>query len=242
MVVAKQAREIRSRLPETRVSVFYTDVRTVGKGAEEFFDQARAQGALYRRASVSEINRCGDRVVILGEDTLLQRPIECEADLVVLATGMEARRDASEVAALLKLPRSRDGFFLELHPKLQPVATSVAGVFLAGTCQGPKGVADTIVHARAAASSAITLLLQGTVLAESATAEVDAQTCTGCAACVGECPYGALTVDQRWGTARINVFLCQGCGACGPACPSNSISLRHFTAGQVLAQVDALVG
>jgi heterodisulfide reductase subunit A-like polyferredoxin len=239
---AKQSRLVKELLPETKVTVFYMDVRTFGKGAEEFYDEARAKGVLYRRGNVSEILRRGDRVVLVGEDTLQGRPFEVDADLVVLAVGMECRSDVADVSTLLKLPRSSDGFFLELHPKLRPVDTAVDGVFLAGCCQGPKDIPDTISQAKAAASSALIPLIRGTVPAESATAVVDPELCAGCGMCVEVCPFGAPALDPLWGVSRINDVLCKGCGTCAVTCPSKAIRLQHFTAKQILAQVDALVG
>jgi len=242
MYTAKQSRLVREMLPETDVTVFYMDVRTFGKGAEEFYDEARAKGVRYRRGNVSEIIRRGSRVALLGEDTLLGQPFDFEADLVVLAVGMEARSDVGDVSTLLKLPRSSDGFFLELHPKLRPVDTAVDGVFLAGCCQGPKDITDTIAQAKAAASSALIPLIRGTVPVESATAVVDEEWCAGCGMCVEVCPYGAPALDPVWGFSRINAVLCKGCGSCASACPSKAIRLQHFTSEQILAQVDALVG
>ena len=242
MYTAKQSRLVRELLPETDVTVFYMDVRTFGKGAEEFYDEARAKGVRYRRGNVSEIIRRGSRVALMGEDTLLGQPFEFEADLVVLAVGMEARSDVGDVSTLLKLPRSSDGFFLELHPKLRPVDTAVDGVFLAGCCQGPKDISDTIAQAKAAASSALIPLIRGTVPVESATAVVDEEWCAGCGMCVEACPFGAPSLDPLWGFSRINAVLCKGCGACATACPSKAIRLQHFTSEQILAQVDALVG
>jgi heterodisulfide reductase subunit A len=241
MVTAKQAYLVKERLPEAKVTVFYMDVRTFGKGGEEFYDEVREKGVLYRRGNVSEIVRRGDRVALIAEDTLLGRPIEVEADLVVLAVGMESRTDADAISGLLKLPRSADGFFLELHPKLRPVDTAVDGVFLAGCCQGPKDIPDTVAQAKAAASSALIPLLRGTVLAESATAVVEEELCAGCGMCVEVCPYGAPALHALWGVSRINAVLCKGCGACAVACPSKAIRLQHFTGEQVLAQIDALV-
>jgi heterodisulfide reductase subunit A len=242
MYTAKQSRLVRELLPEADVTVFYMDVRTFSKGAEEFYDEARAKGVLYRRGSVSEIYRRGDRVVLVGEDTLQGRPFDFEADLVVLAVGMEARSNTADLSTLLKLPRSADGFFMELHPKLRPVDTAVDGVFLAGCCQGPKDISDTVAQAKAAASSALIPLLRGVVPVESATAMVDTDWCAGCGMCVDVCPYGAPALDSFWGFSRINAVLCKGCGACATACPSKAIRLQHFTSEQVLAQVDALMG
>jgi heterodisulfide reductase subunit A len=242
MYTAKQARLVKDLLPESDVTVFFMDVRAFGKGAEEFYDEARAKGVLYRRGNVSEIIRRGDRVVLLAEDTLQSKPIDVEADLVVLAVGMEARSDADAISTLLKLPRSTDGFFLELHPKLRPVDTAVDGVFLAGCCQGPKDIPDTVAQAKAAASSALIPLLRGSVPVESATAVVEEELCAGCGMCVEVCPYGAPALQPLWGVSRINAVLCKGCGACAVTCPSKAIRLQHFTAKQVLAQVDALVG
>ena len=241
MYTAKQSRLVRELLPQADVTVFFMDVRTFGKGAEEFYDEARAKGVRYRRGNISEIIRRGDRVVLVGEDTLLSRPFEFEVDLVVLAVGMEARSDVNDLSTLLKLPRSADGFFLELHPKLRPVDTAVDGVFLAGCCQGPKDISDTIAQAKAASSSALIPLIRGTVQAESATAVVDEEWCAGCGMCVDVCPFGAPSLDPLWGVSRINAVLCKGCGACATACPSKAIRLQHFTSEQILAQVDALV-
>ncbi len=250
MYTAKQAQMVRELLPEANVTVFFIDVRAFGKGAEEFYDEVRAKRVLYRRGNVSEIYRRGDastglgagRVVLVAEDTLLHRPIEFEADLVVLAVGMEPRSDADSLSTLLKLPRSSDGFFLELHPKLRPVDTAVDGVFLAGCCQGPKDIPDTVAQAKAAASSALIPLIRGTVPVESATAVVDVEECAGCGMCVEVCPFGAPAHDPFWSVSRINAVLCKGCGTCAVTCPSKAIRMQHFTTEQVLAQVDALVG
>jgi len=241
MYTAKQAQLVQELLPEARVTVFFIDVRTFGKGGEEFYDEARAKGVRYRRGNISEIIRRGDRVVLLAEDTLLRQPIEFEADLVVLAVGMEPRSDTAALSSLLKLPRSSDGFFLEAHPKLRPVDTAVDGVFLAGCCQGPKDIPDTIAQAKAAASSALIPLIRGAVQVEAATAVVDVEECAGCGTCVEVCPYGAPALDPYLNVSVVNAVLCKGCGACASACPSKAIHLQRFTPEQILAQVEALV-
>lgn len=158
MAVAKQAHLAHDRIPGAQITVFYMDVRAFGKGFEEFYDRVRHEGVLYRRGNPSEVIRRGDKLIVRAEDTLMGEPVEVEADLVVLAVGMQPRRDAPEVANLLNLERSDDGFFLEDHPKLRTVESSIPGVFLAGCCQGPKDIPDTVAHAKAAASAAMILL------------------------------------------------------------------------------------
>jgi heterodisulfide reductase subunit A len=158
MYTAKQAHLVKERLPDANITVFYTDVRAYGKGFEEFYDRVRMEGARYRRGNPSEIYKRGDKLIVRAEDTLLSEPLEVEADLVVLAVGVTPRADAQELADLLGLSRSPDGFFQEAHPKLHPVETGVKGIYLAGCCQGPKDVPDTVAQGKAAASSAIVVL------------------------------------------------------------------------------------
>jgi heterodisulfide reductase subunit A len=241
MYTAKQAHLLREQLPDARITVFYMDVRAFGKGFEQFYDRVREERVLYRRGNPSEISRRGDRLVVRAEDTLLGKPIEVEADLVVLATGLVPRQDANDIATLLKLTRSGDGFFMELHPKLRPVDTTTDGVFLAGCCQGPKDITDTIAQAKAAASSALIPLSLGKVQVESVTCSVDPLLCSGCGLCAEACVYGALNLDQRRGVMSANQVLCKGCGACSTACPSGAIVLNHFTPDQILAEVEAAI-
>jgi len=155
MAVAKQAHLAHDRLPGAQITVFYMDVRAFGKGFEEFYDRVRSEGVLYRRGNPSEINRRGEYVVVRAEDTLLGEAVEVEADMVVLAVGMLPRYDAEAVASLLHLERGSDGYFQESHPKLHTVESGIPGVFLAGCCQGPKDIPDTVAHAKAAASAAL---------------------------------------------------------------------------------------
>jgi heterodisulfide reductase subunit A len=240
MVTAKQAQMFRRQFPKTQVQVFYMDVRAFGKGFEGFYDRAREAGVLYRRGNPSEIVRHGDRVVVRAEDTLLGEAVEVEADLVVLAVGMSPRRGTDAVAGLLKLARSADGFFMEAHPKLRPVDTAIAGVFLAGCCQGPKDISDAIAQARAAASAAMIPLMRGQVRVEAATAFIDEEVCAGCGQCAQVCAYSALSLHPVRGVMSVNPVLCQGCGACATACSSGAINVNHFTFEQVMAQIEAL--
>jgi heterodisulfide reductase subunit A len=158
MVVAKQAHLAHERLPGAEITVFYMDVRAFGKGFEEFYDRVRQEGVLYRRGSPSEILRRGESLVVRSEDTLLGEPVEVEADLVVLAVGLLPRGDAADMAAMLNLACSEDGYFQEDHPKLRTVESNMPGIFLAGCCQGPKDIPDTVAQAKAAASAAMILL------------------------------------------------------------------------------------
>jgi heterodisulfide reductase subunit A len=242
MVTAKQARLVKQRLPQAEVNVFYMDVRAFGKGFEEFYDQTRQDGILYRRGNPSEIVRRGERVVVRAEDTLLGELVEVEADLVVLAVGMRPRADSEALASLLKLARSADGFFLEAHPKLRPVDTALAGLYLAGACQGPKDITESVAQARAAAAAALILLMRGQVPVEAATSFVEEELCAGCGQCAAVCSFSALSLHPVRGVMTVNPVLCQGCGACAAACPSGAINVHHFTFDQFLAQIEALSG
>ena len=242
MVSAKQARLVRDYLPEAEVNVFYMDVRAFGKGFEESYDDVRKSGVIYRRGNPSEILRRGERVVVRAEDTLLGQPIEVEADLVVLAVGMTPSRGTDVVAGLFKLARSSDGFFMEAHPKLRPVETSMAGIFLAGACQGPKDIPEAVAQARAAAAAAMIPLMRGTVPVEAAISSVDEELCAGCGQCASLCTFGALSLHPTRGVMTVNGVLCQGCGACATACPSGAINLKHFTFDEVMAQLEVVTG
>lgn len=240
MVTAKQAQLVRQRLPEAQITVFYMDVRAFGKGFEEFYDDVREQGVIYRRGNPSEVIQRSDRLVVRAEDTLLGELAEVEADLVVLAVGMVPRQDTGDLARLLKLSRSADGFFMEAHPKLRPVDTAMAGVFLAGCCQGPKDITDTITQARAAASAALIPLMCGQVQVEAATSFIEEELCSGCGQCAQVCAFSALSLHPVRGIMTANPVLCQGCGACATACPSGAINVHHFTFEQVMAQIEVL--
>ncbi len=242
MYTAKQANVVLDQWPDARVTVFYMDVRAFTKGGEEFYDRARKRGVRYRRGNPSEIYRRGNRLVVRAEDTLLHKTVEVEADLVVLAVGLEPGRAGHEVARLLKLSRTADGFLAEAHPKLRPVDTTSDGIFLAGTCQGPKDIPDTVAQAKAAASSALIPLSLGQARVEAITSAIVQEMCVGCGLCRDACVYGALSLHPWRGVMVVNEVLCKGCGACSVACPSKAITLGHFTQKQTLAMLDAMLG
>ncbi len=160
MYTAKHAHLVRDKLPDARITVFYIDMRAFGKGYEEFYDRVKEERVIYRRGEPSEVYRRGERLVVRAEDSVLRRTVEVEADLVVLATAVVPRVDSEAVAQLLGLERTPDGFFKEAHPKFRPVESNRPGVFLAGCCQGPKDIPDTVAQAKAAASSAMVVLRQ----------------------------------------------------------------------------------
>jgi heterodisulfide reductase subunit A len=241
MVNMKQALLLREQLPGARITVLYIDVRAFGKGYEELYDRVRGQGVLYRRGHAAEVRSQDGRLLVQAEDTLLGRPIALAADLVVLGTGMVPRPDHGDLSALLKLPRSEDGFFMEKHPKLGPVETTVDGIFLAGACQAPKDITDAVSHARAAAAAALAPMMRRRVRVESAVSYVSPEQCAGCGLCVETCPFGALALDDLAGAVRVNPSLCKSCGACANICPCNAIRVQHFKPEQILAQVDGLL-
>lgn len=161
MYTAKQAHLVHEKLPDASVTVLYMDIRAFGKGFEEFYDRVRAEGTLYRRANPSEIIKRGDELVVRAEDTLMGQPVEIPADLVVLAVGIRPRDDARAIAEMVNIDIERNGFFTEAHAKIDPVGTNVPGIYLAGCCQGPKDIPDTVAHAKAAAAAVIVQLAQG---------------------------------------------------------------------------------
>jgi heterodisulfide reductase subunit A len=208
----------------------------------------QSEGAILIRGKAARITDEGlaseeeGRLVVHAEDTLSGESLRVPVDLVILATAMEPRSDAEDVARAFRLGRSRDGFFLEQHPKLAPVSTASAGIFLAGTCQGPKDIPDTVAHASAAAAKSLSLASRGMVEVESMVSEIDPELCAGCRTCVALCPAEAIEYLPRLRVSRIQAALCQGCGACAAACPSGAAQLKHFTSDQILSEIDALMG
>jgi heterodisulfide reductase subunit A len=220
---------------------FYIDINAFGKGYQEFYKRVREEGVYFIRGKGSEIYKKDDRLIVEAEDTLLGTPVEIPVDLVVLGTGLTSRHDAESVARIFGISRSMDGFFMEAHPKLRPVATNVDGIFLAGCCQGPKDIPDTVAHASAAAAEVMSLASQGQIEVEPITASIDPQTCAGCKLCIEICPYSAIDFLDAKGISVVNEALCKGCGACAAICPNKAARQNHFTQDQVLAEVEALV-
>ena len=240
MYIAKQAHLVSEKIPDARVRIIYNDMRAYGKGFEEFYNRVEAEGAEYIRKELEDevevIKRSedDDKVVV----RTISGGIELEADLVVLANALVPRKDADELAKILKISRSADGFYLEAHPKLRPLDTFTDGIFIAGCCQSPKDIPDSVAQAVGAAIRASIPLMQGEVEIEPLVARINENICVGCGTCEAICPFDALSLEA--GVMRVNEVVCKGCGSCGSACPSGAISMRHFKDEQIYAQIEAM--
>jgi len=238
MYIMKQAHLIKEKIPDADITVLYTDVRAYGKGYEEFYQRVRSEVNYVRR----ELNEPIE-VFREGENGVVVRAVcegfatELRADLVVLATAVIPRGDAARLARMLKLGRKSSGFFLEAHPKLRPVETLTEGIFIAGCCQSPKDIQDTVAQASAAASAALKLLFAGKCGIEATTAVLDERKCISCGICVASCPFGAISLADK----RIEEVLCKGCGSCVATCPTGAIEALHFKNEQIAVQIKNLI-
>jgi heterodisulfide reductase subunit A len=226
---------------------FYIDMRTPGKGYEEFYDRLLEEDVQFIRGRVSEVTDWAmtdaekDKLVIRVEDTLVGMARRIPVDMVILSVGMEPQADAEEVRRRFNISCSKEGWFLERHPKLAPVSTFTDGVWLAGTCQGPKDIPETVAQAGAAAAEALALLDRGYVEVEPDTAWIDAETCSGCKTCIPMCPFSAIDRDEDRGIAVINEVLCKGCGTCVAACPSGAAQQNLFTDEQIYEEIEGVL-
>ncbi len=242
MTALKQVYLLREKLGEdVEINVCYNDLRSFGKGYEEFYRKVRGLHTNMFRGHPSEVRTMKDHLKIDIFDTTTNKLFEIKTDMVVLVPAMMPRTDATEFARLLHLTLSGDGFFLEAHPKLRPVDTFVNGIFIAGCCQAPKDIQDTVSQASAAASRAATILSQDELEIDPLIAMVDEDACTGCGICVEVCPYEARTLNERKRIAEVNDALCAGCGNCIAACPSNASIHKNFTKKQLLNMVDDIM-
>jgi heterodisulfide reductase subunit A len=225
---------------------FYIDMRCFGKGYEEFYHRLLEEGTKFIRGRVSEITDMAltekeeGKLVIRVEDTLIGAVRRIPVDMAILAVGLEPGMDHNQLAKTFNISCSQDTFFLERHPKLAPVSTFSDGIFLAGTCQGPKDIPDTVAQAGAAASEALALADKGTFDLEPITAVIDEELCSGCQICVGLCPFTAITYDKEKDISVINDALCKGCGTCVAACPSGASQQKHFLDKQIFAEIEGI--
>ncbi len=221
-----------------QVYQFYIDMRTAGKNYEEFYKRMQREGIHYFRGKVAEIVEDpggSGKLLVRGEDTLLDRYVEVPADMVVLLTAAVPSQGARELGKLFGVSVDKDGFFAEEHPKLKPVDTTTAGVFLAGCCQSPKDIPDTVSQASAAAVKVAGLLSKREIAIDPTVAEVDRDKCSGCGECLLVCPYNAI--ERVEGKAQVNAALCKGCGSCVGACLAKAITGYHFTDEELVAQI-----
>jgi len=249
MYTAKHALLLKEKLHDAQAYVFYMDIRANGKGYEEFVRRTiEKYGAVYLRGRVSRIFRVGDKLIVRGADTLAAKSVEIEADMVVLASAMEPQPDAKDLARKLGIATDEYNWFSEAHPKLRPVEVLTSGIYLAGACQYPKDIPDSVAQASGAASKVTGLFSKPNLLSEPMVAAVNEATCAGCLLCKEVCPFTAIeakTIRDRSGNpirtvASVNEGLCHGCGTCAAGCRSSSIQLRGFKDEQLLAEVDAL--
>ncbi len=252
MYTAKHAMLTRDKYPDTDVYVFYIDVRTPGKNFDEFYRRAVEEyGVHYIKGMVGKVSPEGDKLMVQASDLIADKQLHIEADLVVLAAAIEPDKSARPLATMLTASMDTNDFFTEAHPKLRPVESPTAGVFLSGTCQGPKDIPETVSQAGAAASKVIGLLSKDKLIGNPCIAHSDELMCNGCSSCERVCPYGAITyIDKEFRmpdrttkvrrVASVNEAVCQGCGACTVACPSGAMDLRGFASKQIMAEVDAI--
>jgi heterodisulfide reductase subunit A len=225
---------------------FYIDMRCFGKGYEEFYHRLLKEGTKFIRGRVSDITDMAltkqeeGKLLIRVEDTLLGTVRRIPVDMVILATGLEPGLDQNQIAKIFNISCSQDTFFLERHPKLAPVSTFSDGIFLAGACQAPRDIPDTVAQAGAAVAEALALADKGTFALEPVTAVIDEELCSGCQVCVGLCPFTAITYDKEKGISIINDALCKGCGTCVAACPSAASQQKHFRDEQIFAEIEGI--
>ncbi len=242
MASLKFARMVKEQTP-ARVFEFYVDMRAFGKGYEEFYEQVQRAGVIFVHGKGAEVIRQRDKLLVKAEDTLLGRQVIVPVDMVILAAGLEPHQDAAEVAHLFGIGCTEEGFFMERHPKLAPFETAVEGVFIAGACQGPKDIPDSVAQGAAAAASALALIDKGVVDVEPIAAVVNPILCSDCWLCVSECPHQALSrvAFQERMVACINEAMCQGCGTCVVTCPAGAISQPGYTNEQLFAEIEGLL-
>ena len=254
MYTAKHAILTRDHYPDTNITVFYIDVRTPGKLFDEFYRRAVEQyGVHYIKGQVGKVTPLSDGTLdVQGSDLILNRQVHIKADMVVLAASIEADKTARPLATMLTTSMDNNDFFLEAHAKLRPVESPTAGIFLAGCCQGPKDIPETVAQSSGAAAKAICLLVKDKLKNNPCTANPNENACNGCGQCANVCPYGAIsyvekdfrgpnrtTITRR--VSQVNKAMCHGCGACTVACPSGAMDLLGFSNKQILAEVDSVL-
>ncbi|MBQ8685928.1 MAG: CoB--CoM heterodisulfide reductase iron-sulfur subunit A family protein [Clostridia bacterium] len=252
MYTAKHAMLIREKYPDTEVHVFYIDVRTPGKNYDEFFRRAVEQyGVDYIKGMVGKVYNENGKLMVQGSNLIDNEQVTIESDLVVLAAAIEPEPSVRKIATLLTASIDTNNFLTESHAKLRPVESPTAGVYLAGMCQGPKDIPETVSQASACAAKVIGLLVKDKLKTNPCVATPDEMMCNGCSQCANVCAYGAITyIDKEFRlgggktevrrVASVNPAVCQGCGACTVTCPSGAMDLKGFSSKQIMSEVEAI--
>jgi heterodisulfide reductase subunit A len=248
MTALKYAHEIKSAIPKCYVSDLYIDMHAFGKGHEDFYrktSEVKTVFLMYGKDERPVIRRADPKddceMIIEVNEKLSGEVIEIPADMVILMVGMEAREDASQIARLVNISQDKDGWFIESHPKLDPVATTTDGIYIAGTCVAPKDIPDTVAQARAAAARILGKIAKGQIEVDAVFAEVDETRCSGCRMCNELCPYSAIEFDEAKSRSRVISAVCKACGGCVASCPSGAIKGRHFTDQQIFAEIEGVL-
>ena len=247
MYSLKYAHLLKEKLPEADVYQLYIDMRCPGSGYEEFYLRLQDEGVNFIRGRAAEITNTAetpeeqDKLIVHVEDTLVRKKRKLPVDMVILSCALEPSDGAEQIGKVLSISKKADGFFLEKHPKLDPVATMTDGVFIAGCCQGPKDIPDTVAQASAAAARALAMISNNKVEIDGATSEIIEELCSGCRICNNLCPYSAITFNETKKVSEINPVLCKGCGVCVSACPSDAITGNHFTNKQIMAEIEGVL-
>ena len=241
MNTIKDSLLIKEHWPETKIYVFYLDIRAYGKGFEDLYKRAKKEGVLFIRGLPAEVieDRKTRNLWLIGENTLQQELYRINAEMAILSIGIEPRKDSAVTQRLLTLSRTQDGFFMEAHPKLRPVDAPTGGIFLAGCAESPKDIKDSVTQASAAAARASILMAKGKVTVEAITPRLIEENCTVCGLCARVCPYNAIIFDKKAKRVEFIEAACGGCGTCAAECPFDAIKMRHFTDEQIFAQIDA---
>ncbi len=243
MYMIKQARLLKEKYPDLNINMHFIDVRCAGKDYDEYYVGARKMGINIFKGKVGGLETLPqDRLRVMAYDMESCTPIEYDSDMVVLATAVELPETAKKLGQTVGVQFCGANFFKEMHPKLGPVETSTGGVFLAGCCQGPKDIPDSVAQGKGAAASAAVPLAQGRVTIEPLISEVDQDKCSGCGICVPLCPYSAIKLREKDEKLRaaIDIAQCKGCGVCTSACPSGAITLHGYTEESIFNQIEAL--
>lgn len=245
----KYAHQLSAALPETNIYNLYSEMRCYGKACEELYTESSKRRITFlmfdQQQNLPEIRALDEtedgEMTIRFNELLSGERVEVVADLVILMVGLEANEDAAETGHMVGISSDEYGFYMEKHPKLDPVATTTDGVYIAGTCQGPKSIEESINQAKAASARILSVISKGKAEIEVTTAIVNEDICCGCKTCVQVCPYSAIRFNEELGVSGVNEIVCKGCGTCSSACPTGAIKTRHFTDVQIISQIDGML-